>query len=79
MEDKKITLAQALRLSQSPCVAFVGAGGKTSAMFRIAHELAPALVTTSTHIGAWQAARVNKPNNVNRRFIFKATNSTFIV
>ena len=66
MEDKKITLAQALRLSQSPCVAFVGAGGKTSAMFRIAHELAPALVTTSTHIGAWQAA------SASRHFIWPA-------
>jgi molybdenum cofactor cytidylyltransferase len=40
-------------------VAFAGAGGKTSAMFRTAHELAPGLVTTTTHLGAWQASMAN--------------------
>jgi molybdenum cofactor cytidylyltransferase len=50
-----LNLSQALRISNKYIVAFVGAGGKTSAMFRVAHELAAALVTTSTHIGEWQA------------------------
>ncbi len=49
-----LTLAKALRLKKSPIVAFVGAGGKTSALFLLARELTPALVTTSTHLGAWQ-------------------------
>lgn len=50
-----LSLSQALRISNSSIVAFVGAGGKTSAMFRVARELAPALVTTSTHLGELQA------------------------
>jgi molybdenum cofactor cytidylyltransferase len=53
-------LSKALRFSVSSAVssviAFVGAGGKTTAMFRAAQELAPALVTTTTHLGAWQAS-----------------------
>src|SRR5512145_2550 len=52
-------LAKALRVSESAVVAFVGAGGKTTAMFRLAQELAPALVTTTTHLGAWQASMAN--------------------
>jgi len=53
-------LSKALRLSTSSSVAFVGAGGKTTAMFRATQELAPALVTTSTHLGAWQASMANR-------------------
>ena len=52
-------LSKALRISASSVVAFVGAGGKTSAMFRAAQELTPALVTTTTHLGAWQASMAN--------------------
>ncbi len=52
-------LAKALRVSKSAVVAFVGAGGKTTALFRLAQELAPALITTTTHLGAWQAALAN--------------------
>jgi len=33
----------------------VGAGGKTTAMFNVAHDLAPCIVTTTTHLGIWQA------------------------
>jgi molybdenum cofactor cytidylyltransferase len=47
-------LAQALRLSSAKTVAFAGAGGKTTAMFQLAKELAPCIVTTTTHLGAWQ-------------------------
>ncbi len=36
-------------------VAFVGAGGKSTSMFRLARELGPkTLVTTTTHLGTWQ-------------------------
>ena len=48
------TLFSALDVHASDIVAFVGAGGKTSAMFRLAGELAAAgrgvVVTTTTHI-----------------------------
>jgi len=49
-----MNLAQALRIGSTPSVAFVGAGGKTTALYVLAEELKPALVTTSTHLGAWQ-------------------------
>jgi molybdenum cofactor cytidylyltransferase len=49
-------LKRALGLEGGEAVAFVGAGGKTSAMFELAGELkAPVFLTTTTHLGAWQA------------------------
>jgi molybdenum cofactor cytidylyltransferase len=64
-------LAQALRYRPPPllpdtsqkseefggwkAVAFVGAGGKTSAMFQLARELPPpVIVSATTHLGVWQ-------------------------
>ncbi|MDP3046350.1 MAG: selenium cofactor biosynthesis protein YqeC, partial [Chloroflexota bacterium] len=48
------TLAEALGVRSGDAVAFVGAGGKTSAMMRLARELASqgrtVVVTTTTHI-----------------------------
>ena len=50
-----MNLANALRLPQSPTIAFVGAGGKTTALFQLARELnGPVIVTATTHLGAWQ-------------------------
>lgn len=50
-------LYEALGLTGGKTVAFVGAGGKTSAMITLASELSPPVVmTTTTHLGAWQAA-----------------------
>ncbi len=50
-----MNLRKALRLDRSAGVVIVGAGGKTSAMFRLARELTPpVIVTTTTHIGVWQ-------------------------
>jgi molybdenum cofactor cytidylyltransferase len=50
-----LTLAKGLRLSTSPCVAFIGAGGKTTAMFHLARELSPpVIITATTHLGSWQ-------------------------
>jgi len=55
-----LALARALRLSNAPAAAIVGAGGKTSALFRLARELSPSIVTTTTHLGAWQAALADR-------------------
>jgi molybdenum cofactor cytidylyltransferase len=58
----RMNLAFALRLPQlgNRRLAFVGAGGKTTAMFQLARELAPALVTASTHLGAWQVSAADR-------------------
>jgi molybdenum cofactor cytidylyltransferase len=41
--------------TKAKTVAFVGAGGKTTAIFQLARELIqPVLVTTTTHLGEWQ-------------------------
>lgn len=49
------SLANALRVDSSPCIAFVGAGGKTTAMFQLARQLTPPVIVTATsHLGIWQ-------------------------
>ncbi|MCP3955657.1 MAG: putative selenium-dependent hydroxylase accessory protein YqeC [Desulfobacterales bacterium] len=54
------TLRQALFFDQGAVISLVGAGGKTSLMFRLAHELAAAgdtvLTTTTTKISQHEAA-----------------------
>ncbi len=59
---KKLSLDKALRLDHipPPRVAFVGAGGKTTALFQLARELSPCIVTTTTHLGAWQAKEADQ-------------------
>jgi len=56
-----VRLADALDVSRGEVVAFVGGGGKTAAMFRLAREIvargARALTTTTTHIFAAQIAQ----------------------
>lgn len=55
-----LSIARALRLDSSSRVAFVGAGGKTTALFQAARSLStnegtgPVLVTATSHLGAWQ-------------------------
>lgn len=50
-----MNLRTALRVDKPESIAFVGAGGKTTSMFRLAYELPhPVIVTTTTHLGAWQ-------------------------
>jgi molybdenum cofactor cytidylyltransferase len=53
-------LSRALRVAPKEVIALVGAGGKTSAMFRLSEELTAqgwrVVTTTSTHIGADQIA-----------------------
>jgi molybdenum cofactor cytidylyltransferase len=55
-------LTSALRIPQigNHRIAFVGAGGKTTAMFQLSHELAPALATASTHLGVWQLGAADR-------------------
>jgi molybdenum cofactor cytidylyltransferase len=51
------SLKEAIRASNSSISAFAGSGGKTKAVFQLARELStrhPVLVTTSSHLGAWQ-------------------------
>src|SRR5687768_2741042 len=62
MTIMNITLAKALRTeSSSPCIAFIGAGGKTTAMFQLARELpAPVIVTATSHLGIWQIPLADK-------------------
>jgi molybdenum cofactor cytidylyltransferase len=47
-------LSQAIRLSKTPCIAFVGSGGKTTAIFQLARELelegGAVIVTATTHL-----------------------------
>jgi molybdenum cofactor cytidylyltransferase len=52
--DGSMKLSQALRTGNTPALALVGAGGKTTALFLLAKEMVRAIVTTTTHLGAWQ-------------------------
>src|SRR5688572_11822966 len=50
-------LSKALRTSRTDAIAFVGAGGKTTAMFQLARELnRPVLVTATSQLAAAQTA-----------------------
>ncbi len=54
-------LSSALRLSAQPRVAFVGSGGKTTALFRLARELPPpVIITATTHLGLDQAQSADR-------------------
>ena len=59
-----MNLFQAFRVNSKEIVAFVGAGGKTTAMFRLADELVTQgkrlVVTTTTRLGADQVGSFNK-------------------
>jgi molybdenum cofactor cytidylyltransferase len=56
-----LTLSKALRLSSNPRLAFVGAGGKTTAIFQLARQLAkPIIVTATTHLGTWQTTLADR-------------------
>jgi molybdenum cofactor cytidylyltransferase len=50
-----MNLLDAFRLNSASCVAFVGAGGKTTALFELSRLLSPpVLVTTTTHFASYQ-------------------------
>lgn len=49
------SLAEALRIHSSASIAFIGAGGKSTALFQLAKELPPPVIVTATsHLGIWQ-------------------------
>ncbi len=53
--SRALRLAPQVDFNRGLIIAFVGAGGKTTAMFQLARELSPpVLVTTTTHLGSWQ-------------------------
>ncbi len=59
-----MNLFHALRLTPRACLALVGAGGKSTALFTLARQCLQAgartvLLTTTTHIGDWQAAQAD--------------------
>ncbi len=58
-------LLRAIRFNANRCISFVGAGGKTTAIFQLARELKTAIVTATTRLGAWQIP------NADRHFIAK--------
>jgi molybdenum cofactor cytidylyltransferase len=52
---------RALRADVSSCIAFSGAGGKTTAMFELARSLpGPVLVTATSHLGTWQVGLADR-------------------
>ncbi len=52
-----IKLVDAIRLDNKTRLAFVGGGGKTTAMFQLARQFpTPVIVTTTTHLGTEQGA-----------------------
>jgi len=54
-------LAQALRLNPAACLALVGSGGKTTALFQLAGELpGPVILTATAHLALEQAARADR-------------------
>jgi len=56
-----MNLQRALRLSAPATVAFVGAGGKTTAVFQLAREMnAPVIVSATTHLGDWQISLADR-------------------
>ncbi len=56
---------EALRIGKKSVVAFVGAGGKTTAMFNLAREFGfPSVLTTTTKLGVEQASLADKHVNL---------------
>ena len=55
--SRALRLLPQLEINRGMTIAFVGVGGKTTAIFQLARELPPpVLVTTTTHLGAWQVS-----------------------
>lgn len=53
-------LSRALRLFPPASLAFVGAGGKTTAVFQLARQLdCPVFISTTTHLGSQQPGRAD--------------------
>jgi molybdenum cofactor cytidylyltransferase len=60
-ERTTLPLLQALRAGPSPKIAIVGAGGKTTLLFKLAAEFpGPVLISTTAHFGRWQLKTVDQ-------------------
>lgn len=71
-------ISHALGIEGRESIAFVGAGGKTSAMFSLAGELTgPVLLSTSTHLGAWQADIADRHQIIHSKADLSIINSSF--
>lgn len=56
-----LSLVRALRCGGADTVAFIGSGGKTTALFQLARQMeSPIIVTATTHLGAWQTALADR-------------------
>ena len=56
-----LTLTDALRVKSAHSIAFIGSGGKTTAIFQLARQLKPpVIVTATTHLGAWQVSMAGR-------------------
>ncbi|MFC2064352.1 selenium cofactor biosynthesis protein YqeC [Chloroflexota bacterium] len=54
-------LLSALRINKTSKVAFVGSGGKTTALSQVAGEInSPCIISTTTHFGTWQTGIGNR-------------------
>src|SRR5215208_5701124 len=59
--NMNLSLAHALRVNPSSQIAFIGAGGKTTAMFQVARQvLPPVIITATSHLGAWQVGQADQ-------------------
>src|SRR5258706_518378 len=61
--DMSVSFIRAMRASHTSIITFIGAGGKTTALFLLAKELSknsPVVVTASSHLGEWQIAFADK-------------------
>ena len=64
-------LYRAFRVAPNQSLAFVGSGGKTTAIFQLAGELPPpVIVTATTHLGNWQKSFADKHIIVESNFEF---------
>lgn len=62
-----MNLYEALRKPARVKIAFVGSGGKTTALFQLARAMpSPVVVTCSTHLGAWQTGLADRHMILNR-------------
>jgi len=56
-----LILADALLIISSHSIAFIGSGGKTTAIFQLARQFkSPVIVTATSHLGAWQVSMADR-------------------
>jgi len=59
--NMSLTLSDALRVKSSHSIAFIGSGGKTTAIFQLARQFkSPVIVTATSHLGNWQVSMADR-------------------